>query len=67
MSVSYQWPVSIDGVEISMADTRVLDIDEDFIMTWLLYWDLLILHWSTCLLDNLRPLLVWNLRHVECV
>jgi len=29
-------------VEISVADTRVLDVDENFVGARLLYWDLLI-------------------------
>jgi hypothetical protein len=37
-----QWPVSVDSVEICVADTRVLDIDENFIRAGLLDWDLLV-------------------------
>jgi len=37
-----QWPVTIDGVEIRVADTGVLDVDENLIRAWLLNWDLLI-------------------------
>jgi hypothetical protein len=38
----WQWPVSVDGVEISVADTRVLDVNENFIWARLLDWDPLI-------------------------
>jgi hypothetical protein len=37
-----QWPVSVNGVEISVADTRVLDMNENFIWAGLLDWDLLV-------------------------
>lgn len=49
-------PVTHHGVEIGVADTGVLDIDEDLIGTGLLDGDLLVLGGSTVLLDNLRPL-----------
>jgi hypothetical protein len=37
-----QWPISIDSVEIGVADTRVLDVDQNLVWTWFLDWDLLI-------------------------
>lgn len=37
-----QWPVTVDGVEISVADTRVLDVDENLIWSRLLDWDPLV-------------------------
>jgi hypothetical protein len=37
-----QWPVAVDGVEIGVADTRVLDVDENLIWAGLLNWDLLV-------------------------
>lgn len=37
-----QWPVSVDGVEISVTDTRVLDVDENLIWARFLHWDLLV-------------------------
>ena len=62
--VTYQWPVTIDGMKISVADTRVLDVDENLIRTWLLNWNLLVLDWSAGLLNHLRPLLGRNGTHV---
>jgi hypothetical protein len=74
----WQWPVAIDGMEISVADARVLDIDKNLIWARLWNWDLLVdnscgelepLPWnleevqltSSGLLDNLCPLLSWDL------
>ena len=37
-----QWPVTVDGVEIGVADARVLDVHENLIWAWLCYWDLLV-------------------------
>jgi len=37
-----QWPISVHCVKICMADTRVFDVDENLIWTWLLNWDLLV-------------------------
>ena len=61
--LGWQWPVSIDGMQIGVADARVLDVDEDLVWTWLLDGDLLVLDWSTSLLDDLGPLSRWNVRH----
>lgn len=38
----WQWPVTVDSVEISVADTRVLDVDENFVWAGLCNWDLLV-------------------------
>jgi len=43
-----------------MANTRVFNVDQDFARTWLRNWDLLVLDGSTDFLDDLSPLLVWN-------
>lgn len=50
-----------------MADTRVLDVDENLIWARLLYGDLLVVDRTTGLLDDLRPLLLWDLWHFCCV
>ena len=60
---TYQRPVTIDGVEICVADTRVLDVDENLIRAWLLDWNLLVLDGATSLLNHLRPLLGRNGTH----
>jgi hypothetical protein len=65
-SWAYQGPVAIHGVEISVADTRVLDVDENFIWAGLLNGNLLVLDGTTGLLDDLRPLLLWDFWHVDC-
>jgi len=49
-------PVTHDSVEIGVADTRVLDVDEDLIGTGLLDGNLLVDNGTTSLLDDLRPL-----------
>lgn len=57
-------PVTVDGVEVRVADTRVLDVDQDLVWAWLLDWDLLVLDWSSGLFNDLSPLLLWDvLRH----
>jgi len=61
--LGWQWPVTVDGVKISVADTGELDVDEDLIWTWLLDWDLLVLDWTAGLFDDLSPLSLWNFRH----
>lgn len=62
-----KWPVTVDGVEVCVADTGVLDVQEDFIRTWLGDGDLLVDDGATSLLDDLRPLLGRDFRHVESV
>lgn len=36
-------PVAIDGVQVSMTNTAILDVDEDFIRSWLGDGNLLVL------------------------
>jgi hypothetical protein len=38
----WQGPVTVDSVEISVANARVLDVDENFIWAGLCNWDLLV-------------------------
>lgn len=45
-----------------MADTRVLDIDQDLIWPRLLHWNLLVLNGTAGLLNNTGPLLLWDFR-----
>lgn len=54
-------PVAIDGVQVGVTDTGVLDVDENFVRTGLLDRDLLVLDWSTGLLNDLCPLHLGNL------
>lgn len=35
----WQWPVPIDGMEISVANAGIFNIDQNFIGAWLLNWD----------------------------
>jgi len=37
-----QWPITVNGVQISVADTRVLDVDENLIRTGFLDGNLLV-------------------------
>lgn len=61
----WEWPVAIDGVQVGVADTRELDVDQDLVWTGLLHWNLLVLDWSSSLFNDLSPLLLGNvLRHV---
>lgn len=60
-----QRPVAIDGVEISVADTRVLDVDQNLVGARLLDWNLLVLDGTAGLLNDLRPLLGGNVAHVD--
>jgi hypothetical protein len=46
-----------------MANTRVLDVDENFIWAGLLDWNLLVLDGTAGLLDDLRPLFLRNGTH----
>jgi hypothetical protein len=54
-------PVAFHGVEIGVTDAGKFDADEDFI--WAGFWDgdFLVDGWTACLLDNLSPLLCWDL------
>ena len=49
-----------------MADTRVLDVDEDLIRAGLLDGDLLVFDGTTGLLEDLRVLLGRNGTHDDC-
>jgi len=53
-------PVAVHGVQVGVADTRVLDVDEDLIGTGLLNGNLLVLNWAAGLLDDLGHLLLGN-------
>ena len=51
-----------------MADARVFDVDEHFVGAWFWDWDLFVFDWTAGLLDDLGPLLLWDLRcHVGSV
>lgn len=60
---TYQGPVAVHSVEISVADTRVLDVDKNLIWAGLLYGNLFVVDGPTGLLDDLCPLLLWNFWH----
>lgn len=38
----WQGPITIHSVKISMANTRVFNVDEDLVWAGLLYWDFLV-------------------------
>lgn len=64
---AHERPVAVHGMEISVADTRILDVDKDFVRGWLLDGDLSVVDGATGLLDNLRPLFLGNFWHcVKC-
>jgi hypothetical protein len=65
--LGWDGPVTINGMEIGVADTRVFNVDEDFLRARLCNWDLLVLKRATDLVDDLSPLLGWDLwsRHYE--
>lgn len=48
-----------------MADASELDVDQDFIWPRLPYRNLFVLDGATGLLDDLGPLLLWDVRHGE--
>lgn len=60
-SRTYQRPIALPCVEVGVADARKLDVDEDFIGAGLCHGDLPVLEGSTCLLNDLSPLLLGNL------
>jgi hypothetical protein len=64
--LGWKGPVAVQGVEIGVTDTSVLDIDEDLIGTRLGNGDLLVLEWAASLLDDLSPLLLGDLRRRHC-
>jgi hypothetical protein len=55
-----QRPVTVHGMEIGVADTRELDVNQNFIWANFWNWDLLIDTGSSGLLNNLSPLLGWD-------
>lgn len=60
--LGWEWPVAVHGVQVSVAYTRVLDVDEDLIWAWLLDWDGLVFDWASGLLDDHSLLLGGDLR-----
>jgi hypothetical protein len=58
----WQGPVTVQCVKICVADTGVLDVDEDLVRTRLGNGDLLVLEWTASLLDDLGPLHLGDLR-----
>lgn len=54
---AHQRPISLPCVEIGVADTRVLDVNENLIRTRLRDRYLLVLDFTTGLLNDLSPLL----------
>ena len=64
---TYQGPIAVHSVEISVADTRVLDVDKNLIWAGLLNGNLLVVDGPTGLLDDLCPLLLWNFWHYDNV
>jgi hypothetical protein len=61
---TYQWPVTVDGVQIGVADTRVLDVDKNLIWAGLLNRNPLVVDGSASLFNDLRPLLGRNGTHI---
>lgn len=55
-----KWPVTIHSVQVGVAHARVFDVDENLIGAGLLHGNLLVHHWPTGLLDDLRPLCLGN-------
>ena len=53
-------------MEISVADTGELDVDENLIRTGLLDGDLLVVDGTAGLLNDLRPLLGRDVWHIDC-
>jgi hypothetical protein len=58
----WQGPVAVQCVEICVADTGVLYVDEDFIRCRLGNGNLLVLEWTASFLDDLGPLHLGDLR-----
>jgi hypothetical protein len=67
--LGWEGPVTVQCVEICVADTSVLDVDENLIRARLGNGNLLVLEWAASLLDDLSPLHLGNLgrRHCELV
>lgn len=64
--LGWEWPVAVDGVQISVAHTGVLDVDEDLIWAGLLDIDLLVLNWASGLLNDHGHLLLWDFLGHDC-
>lgn len=64
--LGWQGPVTVQGVKICVADTGVLDVDENLIRTRLGDGNLLVLEWTASLLDDLGPLLLGDLGRRHC-
>jgi hypothetical protein len=61
-------PVTVHSVEIGVADTRELDVDEDLIWARLLDWDLLVFNGAAGLLNDHGHLLLGNGgSHIGCM
>lgn len=54
--LGWQRPVAVQSVQVSVTYARELDVDQDLVRAGLLHRDLLVLDWTTRLLDDLRPL-----------
>lgn len=67
--LGWEGPVTVQCVEICVADTGVLDIDENLVGTRLGDGNLLVLERTASFLDDLSPLHLGNLgrRHCELV
>lgn len=61
-----QWPVAVDGVQVGVADSRVLDVDEDLVRGGLGDGNLLVLDGAAGLLNDLGPLLGGDLGGRHC-
>ena len=64
---THQRPVTVHGVKVSVANSTVLDVDQNLIRTRLLDGNLLVLDGSAGLLNDLRPLLLGNFGHFDDV
>ena len=57
-------------MQICMTYSRELYRNQHFVWTWLLYWNLLVLDWTSGFLNDLCPLRLGNLasfvRHLVC-
>ena len=64
--LGWEGPVTVQCVEICVADTGVLDVDENLIRTRLGNGNLLVLKGTTSLLDDLSPLHLGDLGRRHC-
>jgi hypothetical protein len=58
----WEGPIAVQCVEICVADTSVLDVDENLVRARLGDGNLLVLEWTASLLDDLSPLHLGDLR-----